>query len=185
MYRTSNDLRFVKNREALQRAYIDLVKQKGAHAITVKELTQRARVNRMTFYSHYDAIDDILAEFVDEMTEAILDARSKQGDAGIAALFETATELMQQEIDFFRLVAQGSEFELFRGRFRAAFRRIFEEELQHASNLRGTRLTMAADMVASGVTYAYLDWLAGDFGDLSLDDMLMYFEETLARFVAE
>ena len=184
MYRTSNDLRFVKNREALQRAYIDLVKQKNTGAITVKELTERAQVNRMTFYSHYDTVGDILSEYVDGLTAAILDARAGQGDASIAALFETATDLMRQEIDFFRLVARDSSFDQFRNRFRSAFRRIFEEELQQAGGLEGTRLTVAADMMASGVTYAYLDWLAGEFGDLPLEDMLAQFEETLGPFIA-
>ncbi|MGI6221574.1 MAG: TetR/AcrR family transcriptional regulator [Coriobacteriales bacterium] len=181
MYRTSNDLRFTKNREALQRAYIDLVKQKGTGSITVKELTERARVNRMTFYSHYDTVGDILSEYVDEMTAAILDARGGSGDAGIAALFETATDLMRQEIDFFRLVARDSSFEQFRSSFRTAFRRIFEEELGRVTELGGMRLTMTADMVASGVTYAYLDWLAGEFGDLPLEDMLTEFEQILGR----
>lgn len=184
MYRDSNDLRFVKNREALRRAYIDLVKQKGTGIVTVKELTDSARVNRMTFYSHYDTIGDILSEYVDEMTEAILSARAEQESANIAALFETATDLMQQEIEFFRLVARGNDFEQFRSSFRTAFRRIFEEELQRARSLDGMRLTMTADMVASGVTYAYLDWLAGEFGDLPLEDMLTYFEEIVERLVA-
>ena len=181
MYRTSNDLRFVKNSKALRRAYIDLVKEKGSGSITVKELTQRAQVNRMTFYSHYDTVGDILAEYVDEMTRAIMAARAEQGATHLTALFETATELMRQEIDFFRLVARDSGFEQFRGSFRIAFRRIFEEELRRATDLEGMRLMVAADMVASGVTYAYLDWLAGDFGDMPLEDMLAQFEEALGR----
>jgi len=183
MYRTSNDLRFVKNREALRRAYIDLVKQKGTATITVKELTERARVNRMTFYSHYDTVGDILSEFVDEMTATIIEANTSQNGADVSALFEKATELMQQEIDFFRLVAREDGFEQFRNRFRIAFRHIFEEELKRSNNLVGTQLTIAADMVASGVTYAYLDWLVGEFGDLTLEEMLSHFEETIARLV--
>jgi len=91
---------------------------------------------------------------------------------------------MQQELEFFRLVARGNDFEQFRSSFRTAFRRIFEEELQRAGGLGGMRLTMTADMVASGVTYAYLDWLAGEFGDLQLEDMLTYFEEIVERLVA-
>lgn len=183
MYRTSNDLRFVKNREALRRAYIDLVKQKGTAAITVKELTERARVNRMTFYSHYDTVGDILSEYVDEMTATILDANTGQSSSDVSMLFEKATELMQQEIDFFRLVAREDGFEQFRNRFRIAFRHIFEEELKRSGDLKGTRLTITADMVASGVTYAYLDWLVGEFGDLTLEEMLSHFEETIARLV--
>ena len=181
MYRTSSDLRFVKNREALQRAYIDLVKQKGSGSITVKELTERARVNRMTFYSHYDEVGDILAEYVDEMTESIMRARAERGEASVAALFEAATDLMRQELDFFRLVARGNGFEQFRSSFRAAFRRVFEEELRSGAGLDGSRLAVSADMIASGVTYAYLDWLAGDFGDFPLEDMLALFEETILQ----
>ena len=183
MYRTSNDLRFVKNREALRRAYIDLVKQKGTATITVKELTERARVNRMTFYSHYDTVGDILSEYVDEMTATILDANTGQSSTDVSMLFEKATELMRQEIDFFRLVAREDGFEQFRNRFRIAFRHIFEEELKRSGDLEGTRLTITADMVASGVTYAYLDWLVGEFGDLTLEEMLSHFEETIARLV--
>jgi hypothetical protein len=114
------------------------------------------------------------------MTRAILDARAERGDTGVAALFEAATDLMRQEVDFFRLVARGNGFEQFRGSFRAAFRRIFEEELRSAG-VEGPRLVVAADLVASGVTYAYLDWLAGEFGDLPLEDMLAHFEDMLGR----
>ena len=181
MYRTSNDLRFVKNREALRRAYIDLVKEEGTGNITVKRLTARANVNRMTFYSHYDTVSDILAEYVDDMTAAILGGQPAEGEDGIAGLLERATSLMQQEIDFFRLVAQTDGFETFRNRFRRAFQRIFEEELGRTMGLKGPRLTIAADMVASGVTYAYLDWLAGEYGDLPLEDLIAHFEALLAR----
>ena len=183
MYRTSNDLRFVKNREALRRAYIDLVKQKGTAVISVKALTEQANVNRMTFYSHYDTISDILAEYVDDMTATILQEQPEADKRGITGLLERATALMREEIDFFRLVAQADGFEQFRTRFRRAFQRIFEEELAKASSLEGPRLTIAAAMVASGVTYAYLDWLAGTYGDLPLEDLIGHFEAVLARFI--
>ena len=84
---------------------------------------------------------------------------------------------------FFALQCVEDGFEQFRNRFRIAFRRIFEEELKRSNNLVGTQLTIAADMVASGVTYAYLDWLVGEFGDLTLEEMLSHFEETIARLV--
>ena len=43
---------------------------------------------------------------------------------------------------------------------------------------------MTADMVASGVTYSYLDWLVGDFDSLPLEELLSFFEETLSSFQA-
>ena len=185
MYRTSADLRFTKNRDALRRAYIDLVKEKGSSKITVRELTVAARVNRMTFYSHYDAVSDILTEYVDDMTAAILATEQPQTDTeGIGELFARATELMRQEIDFFRLVAREGGFEPFRSRFRDAFRHIFQQELGRRAHLEGTRLAITADMAASAVTYAYLDWLSGDYPELSLEDLIRHFEKVLGRLTA-
>lgn len=183
MYRTSTDLRFAKNREALRRAYIDLVKEKSTGSIAVKELAARANVNRMTFYSHYDTVSDILAEYVDDMTAAIIAGGSESGKTSVAALLEAATSQMEREIDFFRLVARENGFEQFRAKFRYAFRQIFSEKLQTAAGLEGESLTITADMVASGVTYAYLDWLAGEYGDLPLQDMLSHFEEIIERLL--
>ena len=53
MYKTSNDRRFKKNKKEIRRAFIDLVIEKGYDKLTISEITERADINRMTFYSHY------------------------------------------------------------------------------------------------------------------------------------
>ena len=52
MYRVSKDRRFVKNRKALEQAFIRLALQKPYSHITVTDIAKEAGVNRMTFYSH-------------------------------------------------------------------------------------------------------------------------------------
>ena len=181
MYKSSNDLRFTKNRDALQRAYIDLVREKKSTRITVKELTQRARVNRMTFYSHYESTNDILSEITDGMTEEILAGQAGRESVDIASLLNDATAVMQREIDFFRLVAMDESMDLCREKFRAAFRHIFTEELVRDRRKTGAELQLAADVIASGVSYAFFDWLSGGFGELSQDELAAYLE----RFVTQ
>ena len=58
MYKTSNDRRFRKNKTAIQRAYIDLVVEKGYQHVTITDIADRADINRMTFYAHYETIED-------------------------------------------------------------------------------------------------------------------------------
>lgn len=230
MYKTSTDLRFVKNRDVLQRAFIDLTLEKQTTRISVKEIIERAQVNRMTFYSHYDEVPDILLEFVDGLTSQLIEAhriKRAQLDTGaysstdehqrtdgcqlasadyladtlqsagtprsanglqpadavqtpitpdIKQLLLDATALMEEELEFYRLVAQDQHFELYRAQFRKAFTAIFSEELEHSSGLEETEREMMAGMVASGVTYAYLDWLANKYDDLPLDDLLRFCE---------
>ena len=176
MYKSSNDLRFTKNRDALQRAYIDLVREKRSTKITVKELTQRAHVNRMTFYSHYESTNDILSEITDGMTEEILAGQAERESVDIASLLNDATAVMQREIDFFRLVAMDESMDLCREKFRAAFRRIFIEELARGGSVKEAELQLAADIIASGVSYAFFDWLSGEFEGMTLDELAGYLE---------
>ncbi len=47
------DPRVVKTREALLQAFNELLQEKTYKKITVQEITERARVNRATFYAHF------------------------------------------------------------------------------------------------------------------------------------
>ena len=68
------DLRVRRTRAALRDALIDLISEKGFDAVTVGDITERAMVNRATFYRHYqdkyvlvssifqDAVDTLIGE---------------------------------------------------------------------------------------------------------------------------
>ena len=52
------DRRIVKTKEALKAAMVSLLEEKELSKITVKELCERADINRGTFYTHYaDQVD--------------------------------------------------------------------------------------------------------------------------------
>ena len=65
----SEDLRVRKTREAIHRAFQELICEKDYDQITVKELAQRAQINRKTFYLHYDSLDELLGELQEELAE--------------------------------------------------------------------------------------------------------------------
>lgn len=54
------DLRIVRTREFIFNALIDLIEEKGFEKITVTDITKRAKINRGTFYSHYEDKFDLL-----------------------------------------------------------------------------------------------------------------------------
>ncbi|MCR2041069.1 TetR/AcrR family transcriptional regulator [Parvibacter caecicola] len=64
-----NDLRVKRTRQLLRQAFCQLVAEGDINRITVKALTERAGVNRKTFYLHYETIDD----FYDEIMTEIMD----------------------------------------------------------------------------------------------------------------
>src|SRR5262245_64094341 len=48
------DRRVQRTRQVLQQAFIDSVRDKGFAATSVQEITERANVNRGTFYLHFE-----------------------------------------------------------------------------------------------------------------------------------
>lgn len=53
----------------LKNAYIELMQSKSTNKITIKELCEKAELNRTTFYLHYNEPNDILKNIEDEIIE--------------------------------------------------------------------------------------------------------------------
>ena len=67
-----SDLRVVRTRNALCVAFEELIAETTLDKITVKALTDRAGINRKTFYLHYETIE----AFYDEIMNGIMTSSS-------------------------------------------------------------------------------------------------------------
>ena len=67
------DLRVVKTIEAIKQTFDELICEKDFEKITVKELCDRARINKKTFYHYYPTLDDLLAELQLEISSSYID----------------------------------------------------------------------------------------------------------------
>ena len=65
------DLRVVKTRDAITRTFKAMICEMDAGRITVKELAERARIHRQTFYLHYASMEDLFQEVVWELVEKL------------------------------------------------------------------------------------------------------------------
>ncbi|MDE6761855.1 MAG: TetR/AcrR family transcriptional regulator [Lachnospiraceae bacterium] len=65
----SEDLRVQKTIEAIQKTFEEMICEMNYEKITVKELCERARINKKTFYRYYDTLDDLLAELQGIITQ--------------------------------------------------------------------------------------------------------------------
>ena len=53
MKEIKHDLRYIKTEQAIRKTFHELLQEKDISRITVKELTERAEINKTTFYAHY------------------------------------------------------------------------------------------------------------------------------------
>ena len=73
MEHTSKDLRVRRTLKAIRSAFYELGLTKDYSDISITELTDRAEINRKTFYLHYSSLEDLVKEVEQEIVENILE----------------------------------------------------------------------------------------------------------------
>lgn len=81
----------------IRRAFTDLLRVKPVQSISIKELCEKAGVNRGTFYAHYASVHDLLMQMEDEMLSEINEVLASllPEDGGDVSSLRISTELFQ------------------------------------------------------------------------------------------
>ena len=111
------DPRVARTKEAIQGVFKKMVCEMTYEKITVKAITQAARINRNTFYLHYNCVDDVLAEIQAKHSSeytAIVSGFDQLKDTG--KLVRSFFEYMEAQDDFFKRVTCDSRFDYIRER---------------------------------------------------------------------
>ncbi len=84
------DPRVRRTRELIVRAFNELVAEKGHTGLTVQEITERATINRATFYAHftdqYELFDYVISEAFREELRRRLPASPELSEANLKVL---------------------------------------------------------------------------------------------------
>lgn len=67
------DLRYIKTERSIRNSFHELVQEKDMNRITVRELVERAEINKTTFYSHYETLPDLIDTLERENIDYIMD----------------------------------------------------------------------------------------------------------------
>ncbi|UTR10417.1 TetR/AcrR family transcriptional regulator [Evansella sp. LMS18] len=65
------DRRIQRTKKLIRNTFAELIEEKGLHHVTIKDLTERADINRGTFYLHYLDKYDLLEQSEDELLHGI------------------------------------------------------------------------------------------------------------------
>ena len=67
-----NESKYFNTAVKMDKALIELLEKKDFEYITIKEICERAHVNRSTFYLHYENTADLLQETIQYITDSFL-----------------------------------------------------------------------------------------------------------------
>jgi AcrR family transcriptional regulator len=121
------DPRVRRTRRLLREALIALILEKDYQAITIKEITERAEVAYITFFRHYNSIDDLLLEALEgglsELQTRVQEAAGQAADN--TAEGQLVFEYVQQNATLFHILLHTPGAIQIRKRFEAILADIF------------------------------------------------------------
>ncbi|WP_042345324.1 TetR/AcrR family transcriptional regulator C-terminal domain-containing protein [Bacillus massiliigorillae] len=79
MKKLANDRRVIRTKKLLRNSLTELMNEKSFDEIKVSDITEKADINRGTFYLHYHDKYDLLEQNENEIIEEIKQIRSKKG----------------------------------------------------------------------------------------------------------
>ena len=89
------DIRIEKTKQSIINAFIEIRSRKEVERITVKELCEKARINKSTFYAHYKDIYDLSDQLETELVDSIMEN------------FNHPENLLQNPADFTKEIFMG------------------------------------------------------------------------------
>ena len=102
------DRRVRRTKQLIKQSLIELMHEKPFKDITVKDITERADLNRGTFYLHYVDIYDLLSQIEDETLQAIeemmLDYRCKINMPSCYELLDELFSYIEDNRDLFEVL---------------------------------------------------------------------------------
>ena len=103
MEERKDDRRVRRTRAQLRRALTELLQEKSIDSLSVTELTQRADVNRGTFYCHYrdiyDMLDQLEAETLEEFSALMDSYPAARLKGGFRPILEDVFLFIQRNLD--------------------------------------------------------------------------------------
>jgi AcrR family transcriptional regulator len=94
------DPRVTRTRQLLLQAFMALMNEKSFQSITVQDITERATVNRVTFYAHFQDKYALLEYTIREMIQQRLHSQLPEGSdycsANLARLIQTVCEFLDE-----------------------------------------------------------------------------------------
>ncbi|GGE12114.1 TetR family transcriptional regulator [Marinithermofilum abyssi] len=171
------DPRVVRTRQMLRNALIELIGEKGYDSISVQDITQRATLNRATFYLHYrdkedllnQSIKDILTELVKGMKKSrLIDENITDSNGNVIRPLSDLVyvfEHVAQHEQFYKVMLGNKGQQRFLFRLLDVFVDVLNERLTHSMS-NDIRPAIPKEILIQYAASAYLGviawWLRND-----------------------
>ncbi|GIN70269.1 AcrR family transcriptional regulator [Bacillus sp. J14TS2] len=178
---SSNNPSAIRSQEWLMEALLSLMEEKPYDKITIKEIAEKADLDRSTFYRHFHSKEAVLERYFDQLAQEYLRrlAAGENMDMGkVAKIFIT---FWIEGIEFARLIRKNELDGLLLKTFNKhlpSIHRLTEDKFAYTISEENMEFALAFN--AGGMWNILMKWIDSDF-EHSYDDLVKAFEE-ISRF---
>ena len=168
------DRRIAKTKKAIYRAFAELLSEKNINDITIKDIADKADINRKTFYNYYNGIYDLTGEIensiIDSFEQVLRDTNINELLHNPYSMFEALTRIINSNLDFYQhLISIESNSNLVSKLFKSLKTRA-KEVISQYTLLDDATLDIVLDFVVSGMFTVFQHWFNSS-REHSIDDM--------------
>lgn len=177
------DRRQRKTRQAIFKAFTELLQKKDFNTITVGEIIERADIGRATFYAHFETKDYLLKEMCKELFCHLLDAARGehhhqhifQCDAPDSVFLHLFRHIAKNDNQLFDLLSCENN-RLFLRYFKAELLELVESQVDELKKEKHNALPR--DFLINHIASTFVEmvkWWAGKKSELSPEEITNYF----------
>ena len=168
------DRRIEKTKKAIYRAFAELLSEKNINDITIKDIADKADINRKTFYNYYNGIYDLTGEIensiIDSFEQVLRNTNINELLHNPYSMFEALTRIINSNLDFYQhLISIESNSNLVSKLFKSLKTRA-KEVISQYTLLDDATLNIVLDFVVSGMFTVFQHWFNSS-REHSIDDL--------------
>ena len=169
------DRRVERTRSAIINAFKEMIIEKDFKQITIKELAERADINRKTFYLHYESMEEILFDLSIELSDQIFESLNDRDFFNpdcydINILVECIDSIINSNYELTRKIISSDSYRFFSRNIRDLVKDSFIRKIRGKIKVNEYIMNLVSDYVASGFAKVLKDWFE-DPGELSSRDI--------------
>jgi len=158
------DRRTERTHKAIIEAFTSLILEKDFSEITVTEIANRAEINRKTFYSHYNCIEDVLDELQVEIADRLVEIyrKNNKGPFDINAFTTTLNEILSENYRLYKHLVVANEYRFFSRNIKDSLKDAFIAQYVANENVDKEIINLSAEFCVSGLVKIYKVWFESD-----------------------
>lgn len=169
------DRRVERTRSAIISAFKEMIIEKDFKQITIKELAERANINRKTFYLHYESMEEILFDLSIDLSDQIFESLNDRDFFNpncydINILVECIDGIINSNYELTRKIISSDSYRFFSRNIRDLVKDSFLRKIRGKIKVNEYVMNLVSDYVASGFAKVLKDWFE-DPGELSSNDV--------------